>query len=180
MSTFKHALRILFFSGVLVFFTGQAAPALADSGMRVGYVDLQKALSASKAGQKAQKGYEIEVKKAQAAIDQKKEEFDQLRKSFDKQRESLNDKARQDKEEELLAMERDLKRSFKDSQDTLRRKNTVLVADLMKQMRTAVEFVGRDQNFTIILEKGSQAVLYADNKIDITDEVVSKFDELTH
>ena len=149
-------------------------------GFRLAYVDLQKALSSSKAGQKAQKGYEIEVKKAQASIDQKKDEFEQLRKSFDKQRDSLNDKARQDKEEELLGMERDLKRSFKDSQDTLRRKNTVLVADLLKQMRTAVESVGRDKGFTVILEKGSQAVLYADNRIDITDEVVSKFDEMTH
>ncbi|MCB0325510.1 MAG: OmpH family outer membrane protein, partial [Bdellovibrionales bacterium] len=112
-------------------------------------------------------------------IDKKKDEFEKLRSAFDKQQGSLNEDALVQKQEELLQKERDIKRSFKDSQDALRRKNALMVQDLLKEMRRAVAAIGKEEGFTVILEKGSQAVLYADNSIDITDEVVKRFDNQT-
>jgi outer membrane protein len=143
--------------------------------MRLGYVDLQRALTESRVGKKAQKEYETAVKKAQGDLDIKKSEFEKLRESFTKQRESLNADALQKKEEELMEKERDIKRSFKDSQERLRRTNAQMVGDLMKDLRVAVEAVGKSKSLTVILEKGSQAVLYASDEIDVTDEVVEKF-----
>lgn len=153
--------------------TASAAPEL-----RIAYVDLQKALAESKAGKKAQKSYEQEVKQAQAKIDKKKDEFEKLRASFQSQRDSLNKEALAEKEEKLLAMEKDIKRSFTDSQETLRRKNAQIVNELVKDVRKVVDEVGKAKNFTFILEKNAQAVLYTDSSLDITDEVVAKFNSI--
>lgn len=151
----------------------------AADNIRVGIVDLKRALESSQAGKDAQKKYEVEVKKAQARLDDKKSEFEKLQQNFSKQRDSLNEKARTDKQEQLLAMERDLKRSFADSQESLRRRNAQLVGELVDKLRKVVDEFGKKEGFTVILEKGGQSVLFADSSIDITDEVVERFDRVT-
>ena len=153
------------------------APAFAAApDMKVGYVDMQKALAASSAGKDAQKKYEAEVKKLQAKLDDKKGEFEKLRQAYQKQRDSLSEKAKQEKEEELLGREKELKRTFQDSQEALRRKNAQLVGELVERLKKVVDEYGRAQGFTLILEKGGQGLLFADAKIDVTDDVVQKFD----
>lgn len=156
---------------VLVPGVAYAAPEL-----KVGYVDMKRALGASKAGAEAQKRYEAEVKKAQASVDGKKKEVDALKDAYKKQRESLNEKARAEKEEQILSAEKELTRSFQDSKEKLRRENASLIGDLVKRIMSVVGTVGKEQGFTVILEKGGDTVLYADASIDLTDAVVKKFD----
>lgn len=153
--------------------------ALAADNLRVGIVDLKKALESSQAGKEAQKKYEVEVKKAQVKLDDKKGEFEKLQASFSKQKDSLNEKARTEKQEQLLTLEKDLKRSFADSQDQLRRKNAQLVGELVEKLRKVVDEFGKKQGYTVILEKGGQSVLFADSSVDITEDVVERFDEAT-
>ncbi len=153
-----------------------AAPAAAAPDMKVGFVDMQRALAATTAGKDAQKKYEAEVKKLQGKLDEKKGEFEKLRQAYQKQRDSLNEKAKQEKEEELLGREKELKRTFQDSQEALRRKNAQLVGELVEKMKKVVDEYGRAQGFTLILEKGGQGLLFADTKIDVTDDIVAKFD----
>lgn len=143
----------------------------------VGFVDMQRALSSSIEGKKAQKEYEQKVKSVQSELDKKKQEFSRMREDFGKQKASLNELARTEKEEKLIVVEKDLKRLFEDSQESLRRENIKVVGDLLKKLHAVVDEVGRRDGFTIILEKSSQAVLYADNKIDITDKVIQQFDK---
>jgi len=145
--------------------------------LRVGFVDLQAALSATKAGALAKDSYEAEVKAAQANLDSKKKELSRQKAEFTKQRDSLSDEAKLSKEEKLMSLEKDLRRSFKDTEEQLRRKNGRLVGGLLKKMRTVVDEVGKEEGFSLILEKGSQAVLYADTSIDVTDKVITKFNE---
>lgn len=149
--------------------------ATAQADYKIAYVDMQKALQGCDAGRSAQKQYEAEVKRSQSKIDEKKADYEKLQKSYSKQKDSLSEKARQDKEEELLTVEKELKRSFQDTQETLRRRNAQIVGELVEQLRKVVEQVGEDEGYTMILEKGAQSLLYADSKIDVTDEVVRRF-----
>lgn len=173
----KNGLSLFIFISFLVcLFAMSAAQALASPDLRVAYVDVQKALSSSKAGADAQKRYEGELKRAQSQIDSKKSEYEKLQQSLEKQRASLNAKALSDKEEELISMEKDLKRSFQDKKEELRRENMRLVGELVNRIRKVVDDYGKEKGFTLILERGSQSVLYADSSIDITEEVVKRFD----
>jgi outer membrane protein len=166
------AIIVALFIAVITF---AVRPASAAPELRIGVVDLQKALTSSKEGMKAQKAYEAEVKKAQAGLDKKKEEFESLKKSFEKQRQSLNDQARAQKEEELITTEKEVARSFQDAKEQLRRRNQVLVTDLIKEIRTVVEEVAQASGYTLVLERNAQGVLFADNAVDITDKVVEKY-----
>lgn len=155
-------------------FVGTAS---ADSGLKIGYVDIQKALSSCSEGKDAQKKYEDEVGRLQEKLNAKKADFEKLQQNYHKQKSSLSDKARAEKEDELVSREKELKRTFQDSQETLRKRNSQLVGELMKKMRTVVEHYGKNNGYSLVLEKSSPMVLYADGSADITDEVIEKFDE---
>jgi outer membrane protein len=144
--------------------------------LKIAVVDIQKALGASKQGQEAQKRYEQELKRSQMEIDKKKNEFDSMQSALEKQRPSLNPKALAEKEEKLLAMEKDLKRSFQDKKEELRRENLRLVGELVGKIRKSVEEIASSDGYTIVLERGAQGVLFSDAKVDITDKVVKRFD----
>jgi outer membrane protein len=116
------------------------------------------------------------VKAAQSKLDTKKKKLETLQENFKKQSSSLSREAKVSKQEEIIALEKDLKRSFQDTQDQLRRKNAQVVRELLVKLRKVVNDVGDAQSFTVILEKGGDSVLYADNSIDITDTVVKRFD----
>ena len=156
-----------------------AQEALAAPELRVGYVDIQRALSQSDAGKSAQKKYEEEVKRLQNKLDDKKGDFEKLQQAYQKQKDSLNDKARSEKEDELLSREKELKRTFQDSQESLRRKNSQLVGELVEKLKKVVDEFGKAEGYTVILEKAGQSVLYADSRIDVTEDIVKKFDSVT-
>lgn len=159
---------------LLTFSLTQLAQAAPD--LSVAYVDIQKALETSRAGSKAQKEYQGEIKKAQDKIRAKKQQLEDKQAAFLKQKDSLNTEARVQREEEVVNLEKDLKRSLEDAQDNLQRTNAVLLKDLITDLRTVVSDVGKEKGYTIIFERSGNGVLYADNSIDITNVVVERFD----
>lgn len=158
----------------LVVFSSQNVFAAPD--FSVAYVDIQKALETSRAGSRAQKKYEKEIKSAQDGLRTKKKELEKKQAAFLKQKSSLNADARAKKQEELISLEKDLKRSLEDAQDNLQRTNSSLISDLVTDLRKIVKEVGKEKGYTIIFERGGTGVLYADNDIDITELVVERFD----
>lgn len=145
---------------------------------RIGYVDVELALSESRAGAKAQKSYEKEVKEKRGELEKKQNKLTNLQEKYTDQKASLSDNAKVRRQEEIIALEKDLKRSLKDTQEELRRKNGVIVGGLLKKIRGVVSEVGKEGGYTVILEKRAQPVLYADDAIDLTDQVVKRFDKL--
>ena len=142
---------------------------------RIAFVDIQKALAESNAGKRAKTDYEAEVKRAQSEIDKKKQSFQKKREAFEKQAKSLNQNARSEKQEELISMEKDLQRDFKDSEERLRRKNNVIVGELISKLRSVVKTVAEKQDYSLVFEKNSDAVIYASSQIDITPNVITAF-----
>jgi Skp family chaperone for outer membrane proteins len=50
-----------------------------------------------------------------------------------------------------------------------------LVAPLRKKLIEIVESIGRDQGFTMIVERGTPGLLYSREALDITDMVIKRF-----
>lgn len=144
--------------------------------LKIGFVDLQKALTQTKMGAKAQKDFEAEVKGLQEKVEAKKAEYEKALADFNKQKETLNVKARQQKEEEVATAEKDYKRLLNDSQEQIRRKNNQVVQEFAQKLRDVVRTVGKDGGFSAIYDKNM--AIYSADSFDITDKVVKTFDEV--
>ena len=150
-------------------------PTFALAELKIAVVDLQKALASSEAGKKAQAKYKKEVLSEQSSISAKKKDLDEKKANLKKLKDSLNKKAVQKKSAEIAKIEKDLQKSYRESQQNLRKKNATVVTDLITKMKKVIDKIGEEEKLSLILEKGSQTLLFSAGVEDITDKVVSKF-----
>ncbi len=156
----------------VVLFSGAA---FADQQISV--VDVQKVITASKAGQRARQEVEAEVKRGESRVSALKGEFESLEKSMQKQAELLSGVALEEKQGELRKKERALRVALEDQRDAIARKNRSEVGKVVGKIDGIIKELGASGKYGVILDANPQLVLYYDKAIDISDVVVAKLDE---
>ncbi|MFA4910241.1 MAG: OmpH family outer membrane protein [Desulfobacteria bacterium] len=145
--------------------------------LKIGYVDLQKALNMSDTGKEAQKILSEKAIKVQKTLGEKQEKLKKLKDSIEKQGLILSEKARTEKEKEYQKELRDIERLYKDSQDEFKREEIEISQKIIDELRKSINKIGGEGNYTIILEKTRSGILYASDVVDLTDKVIKAHNE---
>lgn len=153
--------------------TGYAAAA----DVKLGYVDLQQALNNSQAGQEAKKRISKKAKEFEQQAAEKRQKLQALRQEIDKQGMMLSDEARSDKQRKLQNKVKDFKRFSQDAQEELKQEDQQYTQQIIEDLLRVVNRIGKERDFTMILEKSEGAVLYASEGVDLTADVVSAYDK---
>ena len=151
-----------------------AAPAFAE--VKIGIVDLQRALNESAAGKKAKEQFKVEFDRMQGSLKGEKDKLDKMKDDLDKQSAVLKADDRKAKADEFERRQRDLRRKLEDSDAELRKKDQELTGDILKELAVVIQEIGERENYTVVLENSSSSVLYGAKSIDMTDEVIKTFD----
>jgi outer membrane protein len=151
-----------------------AAPAFAE--IKIGIVDLQRALNESAAGKKAKEQFKVEFDRMQGSLKGEKDKLDKMKEDLDKQGAVLKPDDRKAKADEFDRRQRDLRRKLEDSDAELRKKDQELTGDILKDLAVVIQEIGQRDNYTVVLENSSSSVLYGAKSIDMTDEVIRSFD----
>lgn len=146
--------------------------------IKIGSVDLIKALNESDSGKKAKTDLESLIKAKQSALDEKGKTIEKLKSDIEKQSSVLSAEARKAKEEELEKMIRDYQRLVADSQNEVKKKEGEFTNDIIKELRAIIEKIGAEEGYTIILEGSDGQILYKKSEIDLTDVVIKKHNEM--
>jgi outer membrane protein len=165
-------------AAVLTLLMAPAFPSTAAEAVKIGYVNMQRALENSAAGQQATKKLSDIWDKSKSELQKNKDRIEAFRAEIDKQSLLWNEKTKREKDDELRRMERDYNRLLKDVQDELKAKETEFSEGIGKDLLRIIEDIGKAEGYTIILEKKSSAVLYAPASIDLTDRVIKQYDSL--
>jgi outer membrane protein len=152
-------------------------PGLAAADVKIGYVDLQRALNESSAGKKAKEDFRGQVDKLETQLKGKKEELDRLKSDLETKGTIMADAQRRKLETEFEQKRLDLKRRFEDSQAELQKKDQELTGRIIQDLQNIIKEVGDRDGYTLILELGSSPVLYYKKSADITDEVLSVYNK---
>ncbi len=165
--------KVIILCGVLIFWAfGGTAHAVE---IKIGYVDMQKALNESEAGKEAKVVMESEVMKFQNEIAQRQGELQALQETLQRQGLMLSEKARKEKESEYQDKLKEYKRWGEDRQGELKQKQMELTKAALKGLQAVVKKLGEEEKFTVILEKNEAVILYASRAIDLTDRVIHIF-----
>ncbi|MCW8858540.1 MAG: OmpH family outer membrane protein [Deltaproteobacteria bacterium] len=151
-----------------------AAPALAET--KIAYVDLQKALNLSKAGAEAKGDISALVKKYEAEFKGKQENLMKKKTELEQQASLLSDSAKADKEREYQKDVTDLQRFQKDVKDELQQKDAEHTKRILNELFEILQKIGKDGQYSMILEKNEGAVIYAAENVDLTDELIKAYD----
>lgn len=149
---------------------------VAAADMKVGIVDLQRALNESSAGKKAKDQFKGEFDKMQNGLKSEKDSLDRLKEDLDKKSTVLSDDQKKAKMEDFERRRRDLRRKLEDSDAELRKKDQELTGSILKDLAVVIQEIGEREGYTLILENSSSSVLYGSKSIDITDSVIKAFD----
>jgi outer membrane protein len=153
-----------------------ASPVMAEV-QKIGYVDLQKALNLSAAGKVAKEKIKTKVQSYDVDVQQRQEELKKLKEDLEKQAMLLSDEARNAKEREYQQKVKDYQRFTKDIQETLQQTDADLTRKILESLLKVVQDVGKNKGYTLVLEKTESSIVYADESIDMTDEVIKAFDQ---
>ena len=156
-----------------------ASPVLAaETAMKVGLVDLFKAVNESEQGKKAKADLESIIKDKQTSLEEKGKAIEKLKGELEKQGGVLSAEAKKSKEEEFERLTREYQRTVADSQNEVRKKEGELTGRIVKELRAVIAGIAQAEQYTLILENAEGLVLFADKGLDITDKVIQKFDSV--
>jgi outer membrane protein len=156
----------------IVFFILLAVPAGAQQ-IKIGLIDVQKVLTESNSGKKAREKFQAQVKKTEADLLKQKQEMEKLKADMDKKGPLLKDDDRKNIEKELQRKYVTYQQDMRDLQEELQQKERAMTAEILKELETVVTEVGKNEKFTLILERSQ--LLYSDQAVDITTKVVELF-----
>lgn len=170
-------MKKLFF--VLVF--GLAAVvtnAQTPAPLKVGYADVEYIFSQMPES----KTMEAELQTLQTQL---KKQYDAMVADFQKKLKVYQDPAnanmpdavRQNSERELQQLQQNIQKLEQDSQNDLQRKQAQLLEPIQLKVGKAIEDMAKENGFTFILISqigGVDVILYADEKLDVSDLVLKK------
>lgn len=147
-----------------------AAPAFA-ADLKLGYIDMQRALNTSEAGKEAKEQLAARVKKYQEEINSKQEEIKKLKEDLEKQGMLLSESARASKEKDYQQRLKEFQRFTKDAQDELQGKDEEFTRRILESMEKIIQEFGRKNGYTFIFVK-NEGMLFVDEKADVTEDVL--------
>lgn len=165
---------------------GQASP----SALKVGIVDLDRALKESAAGKQALASLKQFRDKVVKEINDKRRQKESkettlrdLQAELTSQSMVLSDAAKRDKEETYRRQVRELRkfiddsnRFIEESEREIREREAELTSRLLRDLLEVVRAVGREESFTIIFERNDRILLYVADAIDLTEKILKRFD----
>jgi outer membrane protein len=157
-----------------LFLTLLCVPAVgAQDRVKIGFIDIQRAISDSNAGKRAKERFQAQVKKAEAELLKEKTELERLKADFDKKGPLMKEEERRNLEGDLQRRYVNYQRTMTDQQQELRQKEGALTGDILKELEKIVNEIGKSDKFTLILERNQ--ILYSDQGIDVTNKVIEVF-----
>lgn len=145
--------------------------------VKIGYVDLQKALNMSEAGKVAKDKIAKKVKEYEGTIESRQQELKKLKDELDKQSLLLSGEARDAKERDYQQKLKEFQRFTKDIQEELQQRDADFTRQILEQLFKVIKDIGKKEGYTVILEQSESSILYADERIDLTDHLIKAYDE---
>jgi outer membrane protein len=162
---------------VLVVLAFSPALVSAQEKLKIGFIDIQRAITESAAGKKAKARFDAQVKKAESDLLKEKQELERLKSDFDKKGPLLKEDERRNLEADLERRFRQYQRTGQDHQQELRQREGEMTSDIIKELQQIVTDIGKAEKFTLIFERSQ--ILYHDQGIDITNKVIETFNKKT-
>lgn len=153
------------------------ASSMALAEVKIGYVDLRKALQETSAGKKAQKDLEKEFNSKKEELAKKEKDLKTMNEDLDKKKLVLSDEARGKKQAELQQEMIKFQQLVQQTQANLQKKERELTQPILEKLQDILDKKAKEGGYTVVLEKAEQSVLWAKKDIDLTDDLVKAYEK---
>ncbi len=149
---------------------------LAFAELKVGCVDIQRAMNDCQAGIEAKKVIGKEMEKLQKLFAERQRELQTMKESIERQALMMKPEVREAKEKEFQTKVRDYQRWLEDNQKEIQQKGAGIERVILQDIQKIIRKIGEEEGYTVILERNENIVLFSSKAIDLTDRVIKAYD----
>ncbi len=163
--------------GLVVVMMMVAVPAVAAE-LKIGYVDLQRALVESDAGKVAKGSMGKRVADFQSTAQGRQQNLQNLKEELEKKSLMLSADAKAQKERDFQQQNKDFQRFVKDAQEELQREEARLGRSILEGLSEVIKNIADKEGYTLVFERSGGALIYADDSIDLTDQAIAAYNKV--
>ncbi len=151
------------------------APLPAAAELKIGYVDLQRALNEVEEGRSAKAVLKKDFDEKQKALDRDQDALKKMKADLDKQAAVMSDDAKRDRQAELDRKFVEVQGKFVSFQRDLSEREREMTRGIFDKMGGIIREIAEAEGFTMVFEKNDAGLLYAPGSLDLTNELVRKY-----
>ena len=145
--------------------------------VKLGFIDMQKAIQATAAGKKAKESLDGEYQKRKGSLDKRKADIEKMGQDLEKKKTVLSEEVLGKKQMELQEEMMKFQKTVAENQLEIQKKEEELVKPILNKMKTIIEKVAQEKGYSMVIENKGQNVLFASKDADLTDEVVKVYEK---
>lgn len=144
---------------------------------KIAFVDLEYALNNVDEGKKAKAILEQNYKQQKGQLETSFANLERMANELKNTSLVLSDEARRKKETEFAEANDKYESDKKNAYESWQKKEANLTRDLLEGLTSIVKDIGKEGGYTFILERHDASVLYAQENIDLTKQVIERFNK---
>ena len=168
---------IIIFAATAILFAGFATPV--DAQVKIGVVDLQRAINETEDGRQAQKRLKKLFDERQKSLDAKQNSLKAQKESLERQQGVLAEDAFRKKAEKFQQDLMELQNEYMQYQQELSQKEAELTSKILEKMQQILRRVGQTDGYTLIVEANEGGVVWVPSNLDLTDVLIQRYNRQT-
>jgi outer membrane protein len=169
-------IKSLSFLAVLTMVTASVGHANTE-GLKIGTVDMQKALQNVEAGKKAMAQLEKDVTAKKKELQNEEAAIRKAVEEFKKQSLVMNEETRGKKQAELQERAMKFEDSKMRSQMELQSKEQEFTKPILTKLRTIISDLAKAKGYSMVLDKNDNIVHFSQEKDDLTSDVIAAYNK---
>jgi outer membrane protein len=159
---------------LILTFSLLATPLAAHAqAMKIAVVDFQAALNDVEEGKKARKVLETRFEEKRLALEARRVELESMREGLTAQAALLSEDSLRAKESEFNTKAVEFQQDMMEAQQEMSLMEQELTGGILEKLLNVAQAIGKEQGYTLVIE--AQAVVFAVDSLDLTSQVVARF-----
>lgn len=166
-------------AGLMAAALAVAASAQVTTNQKIGVIDMQSAMVATKEGQKAAADLRAKFAPKQQEFQQRQSQLQQKQDQFRRTENTMSDEAKAKMSADIDSLQKNLQRDTQDAEQDMNQDQQQIVQNLSGKMMKIVSKYAQDHQFQLVFDVAGQPsnIYFASNTIDITREIISLYDQ---
>jgi len=148
-----------------------------DEPIKIGVVDIDRAISSTDEGKAAREEFARKQREAEARIQPLFERYKALEEEMKAKKFVLSDEALFQKQLDLVEMRNQIQSKGKEIEGQMKVDQKRLEGPLIAKLGEIIEDIGKTHGFTLILRRGAPGFLYTREALDVTDLVIENYNK---
>jgi len=149
---------------------------LAADAASIGYVDMQQVIERSKLGIQAHETLKEQFADPQAALAEEERSIRQLQEETSRDAALMSEAELEKRKNEIQERVMKIQRSAASAQQKLAREQAKLGAGIIKPAQAIIDTLAKEKKLSAVFERNQSGILYVDDGLDLTDEVIKRMD----